>query len=159
MDASRLLLEQMLTRGSNSQSLIFPAMFNFRHGIEVALKWHIRYAGGTIPQHAGHDLEILIEAFGRTAEGLDENVTYISGYMLDLVSELATLDPRSIAFRYPTEIDGSEIPISNLSWDLRRLLFTVDYLSILFDNLSGWIDMSTEEYQAMLHKLDNEQRV
>jgi hypothetical protein len=154
LDASLLLLDQILKKRPNSRGLIFPAMFNLRHAIEVALKWHIRYAGGVVPAHAGHKLNVLIDAFRQTAHGLDENTTYISEYIFDLISELSEIDPRSITFRYSTALDGSPVPISNEPWDLRRLHFTVGYLSIWFDHLSGYIDMSNEEYQAMLREID-----
>ena len=118
LDASHFLLNRVLERKSLSQNLIFPAMFNLRHGMEVALKWHIRYAGGTIPKNAGHNLEALIDAFRQTAQCIDEEATYIDDYMLDLISELSAIDPRSITFRYSTALDGSPITISDRPWDL-----------------------------------------
>lgn len=154
IDASRLLLDQILKGRPNSRGLIFPAMFNLRHAMEVALKWHIRYAGGLVPHNAGHKLDVLIDAFRQTAHGLDEEATYISDYMLDLISEVSEIDPRSISFRYSTALDGSIITIANEPWDLRRLCFTADYLSIWLDHLSGYIDMSNEGYQAMLREID-----
>ncbi len=151
LSASRLLLDQILERKWNSR-LIFPAMFNLRHAIEVALKWHIRYAEGIVPKNAGHDLNILIAAFRQTAEGLDEDATYIDEYMIDVILELSAIDPRSITFRYSTELDGTPITISDGRWDLRRLCFAIDMLSLWFENLSDWIDVSGEDYQAMLRE-------
>jgi hypothetical protein len=152
LNASHLLLKEVLSRRAFSQNLIFPAMFNLRHAMEVALKWHIRYAGGAVPKNVCHDLEALIDAFRQTAQGIDEDATYIDDYMLDLISELAAIDPRSITFRYSTALDGSSLAISDGPWDLRCLSFTVDMLSIWFDHLAGYIDMSSEDFQAMLQE-------
>ena len=154
IDASSLLLNAILEGKPNSRGLIFPAMFNLRHAMEVALKWHIKYAEGTIPKNAGHNLEILIQAFRDTASTLDEDVTYICDAYLDLILEMASLDPRAIKFRYSTEIAGSAISIPRDDWDLRRLIYSVDLITMWFDHLSGYIDMSSEEYQAMMRESD-----
>jgi hypothetical protein len=142
LDASLILLREALRNSPGASNLIFPALFNLRHAIEVALKWHIQYAGGVVPKRSGHDLGILIEAFQRTAGHLDDEATYISGYLLDCISELATIDPRSLTFRYSTELDGSPIEIAPKSWDLCQLYFTVDTLTVVLDNLSNQIDRS-----------------
>jgi hypothetical protein len=76
-------------------------MSNLRHAMEIALKWHIRYAGGVIPRGAGHDLCVLIEAFRRTADDLDDEASYVSDYVLDRISELALIDPRSVSSGIP----------------------------------------------------------
>jgi len=57
----------------------------------------------------------------RTADDLDDEASYISGYMLDCISELAAIDPRSITLRYSTELNGSPIEIAPKRWDLCRL--------------------------------------
>lgn len=150
VDASQVLLKKALDEFPRANNLVFPALFNLRHGMEVALKWHIRYAGGTIPRKAGHNLSALIEAFRRTADDLDDETTYIPHYVLACISELASLDPRSIMFRYSTEADGTPIKIAPEQWDLSRLYFSVSELSICLDDLSGRIDLSRdEEYQKL----------
>lgn len=150
-DASLMLLENILEQTPRADNLIFPGLFNFRHAVEVALKWHISYAGGNIPKRAGHNLDLLIQAFRQTACDLNEDSTYISEYALDLISELALIDPRSIKFRYSTETNGSMVQIYPERWDLIRLYLTVESLSIWFDGLSGRIDLSRDEgYQAYL---------
>jgi hypothetical protein len=150
-DASLILLNEALQRAPQAHNLIFPALFNLRHAVEVALKWHIRYAGGIIPKRAGHDLGVLIEAFRQTAQDLDDEANYVSDCALERISELASIDPRSVTFRYSAEADGSLIAIAPERWDLRRLCFTVDELLLWFDGLSGKIDLSRdEEYQAYL---------
>ncbi|MFF0947573.1 hypothetical protein ACFYE9_07850 [Rhizobium leguminosarum] len=151
LDASLILLRQILEQRGLANNLIFPALFNLRHAVEVALKWHIQYAGGAVSKDAGHSLNALIESFRRTADDLDDEASYISDYMLNRISELAIIDPRSITFRYSTELDGSPIEIAPERWDLHRLIFIVDELSFWLDNLSGKIDLSRDErYQAYL---------
>jgi hypothetical protein len=144
-DAADILLKEAMT----ADNLIFPAMYSLRHAIEVALKWHIQYAGGVVPKRAGHNLSILIEALKQTAHDLDDEASYIPDFVLDRISELASIDPRSIAFRYSAEINGSPIEIIPQRWDLRRLYFMVGDLSIWFDGFAGQIDLSRDDdYQA-----------
>ncbi|RWR33326.1 hypothetical protein D2T29_06620 [Sinirhodobacter populi] len=142
LDSSLILLKVAVEEFPRMNQLIFPALFNLRHGMEVALKWHIRYAGGSIPKRAGHDLSVLIEAFRQTAEGLDEAETYISETMLSNISELAQIDPRAVAFRYASEIDGSPIEIMPEIWDITRLYFATSTLAVCFDDLSNLIERS-----------------
>lgn len=154
IDASAILLGHILNNRPNSLTLIFPALFNLRHGMEVALKWHIKYAGGVVPKKVGHRLDVLVDIFRKTAEDLDEEATYISENDLDMILELAALDPRAVALRYSTEIDGSPITRAVDDWDLRRLCFTVDRLTLWFDHLSGYIDLSRDdEYQQRMREL------
>ena len=115
-------------------------MFNLRHALEVALKWHIGHAGGVVPKHAAHNLNVLISALRQTAHDLDDETTYISDSMLNCISELSLIDPRSVTFRYSTEANGSPIRISPQRWDLLRLYFMVDTLSLWFDGLSDQIE-------------------
>ena len=151
LDASHILLREALRETPRCDNLIFPALFSLRHAMEVALKWHIRYAGGAIPRSAGHDLVALIEEFRRTADDLDDDASYIADGMLDCVSELASIDPRSTAFRYSTQFDGTPIEIIPERWDLNHLYFAVQEILMWFDGLSNQIDLSRDErYQAYL---------
>jgi hypothetical protein len=138
-DASLMLIRSILDSKSLAHNLIFPALFNLRHAIEIALKWHIRYAGGEIPKTAGHDLDVLVGAFRSTADDLDDEATYISDCMLDWVSELARVDPHSTTFRYAFHRSGSDIAISPERWDLVQLYSTAETLSLWFDGLSDQI--------------------
>ncbi|CEJ12511.1 hypothetical protein BN1110_02810 [bacterium YEK0313] len=150
LDASLILLRAALHGGPGAHNLIFPALFDLRHGMEVALKWHIHHAGGCVPRRARHDLHALLDAFCETAKDLDDDTTYISAYMLNCISEMASIDRRSVAFRYSTETDGSPIEFVPTRWDLQRIYFAVDSLVLAFDALSNNIDLSrNEKYQAL----------
>ncbi|WP_439626531.1 hypothetical protein [Shinella sp.] len=142
IDASFFLLKEALRQSPYASNLIFPAMFNLRHGIEVSLKWHIRYAGGLVPVCAGHNLRLLFEILQKTVNDPDD---YLLCYLSSIISELEPIDPRSVAFRYSTELDGSPIEIKPSKWDLRRLYFVVSDLSICLDILSSMIDQSNFE--------------
>lgn len=126
LNASLVLLKEALQESPRSNNLIFPALFNLRHAIEVALKWHIRYAGGVIPKRVGHNLGLLIDAFRKTADDLDDESSYISDYFLSRISELASLDHSSVTFRYSNEIDGS--PIKLLRKNGTSAIFILQYL-------------------------------
>ncbi|MBP2158885.1 MULTISPECIES: hypothetical protein [Asticcacaulis] len=141
--ASEILLKAAI-KGRERDSLIFPALFNFRHAVEVALKWHIEDTGGVVPKGAGHKLSVLVDAFRKTAEGIPDDVTYISEYVIDCISELDKIDPHSLTFRYAAKLDRSGIDIYPARWDLTRLLFTVDVLSEWFYYLSDQVNNSRD---------------
>lgn len=143
LDASCLLLERAVKQWSQENRLIFPALFNLRHAMEVALKWHIKYAGGVVPKRAGHNLGILIDAFRDVTANFDkeENFTMRES-LLASVAEIASLDPRAVAFRYSSEHDGSPIMITPEAWDIRALYFAVSDLSVIFDDLANRIERS-----------------
>jgi len=149
--ASGILLQECMKSEREADSLIFPALFNLRHAIEVALKYHIRYAGGMVPKKGEHDIRVLVEVFRRTADALDEEVSYVSDDSLEFLSELASLDPRSVAFLYSSNLDGTPVEIESTTIGLRRLYFMVDILEIYFDHLAGYIALSRDEkYLASL---------
>lgn len=142
LDASNLLLGEILQNSPRADNLIFPAIFCLRHGLEMALKWHIGYADGKVPRRAGHDLGVLVEAFRRTADHLDDETTYVSSFVMDSILELASIDPDAIAFRYSSNANGSGIEIRPECWDVQHLYFMVGELSICLDDLSNCIERS-----------------
>lgn len=146
LDASILLLEKAAQDWPRSNNLVFPALFNLRHAMEVALKWHIKYAGGTVPKRVGHNLSALIDAFRDTAANLDQERTYISECFLAHISEIAAIDPRSVAFRYSQEHDGTPLKIASEPWSIRSLYFAVSDFGVILDNLSSSIERSWLEY-------------
>ena len=141
LNASLILLREMLLTPLLASTLIFPALFNFRHAVEVALKWHIQYAGGEIPKGAGHDLYVLVEAFRNATSNFDSDAKCCLEHMLARIVELASIDPRSITFRYSTELDGSPIRIATECLDLRSLYFVIEDFSNWLTDLSIEIDL------------------
>lgn len=137
IDASFFLLREALRKHPCNNSLIFPAMFNLRHGIEVSLKWYIEYGGGTVPARAGHNLSVLLEALQKLSP---ENDGYLLLYLSNIISEIESIDRKSVAFRYANEKNGHPIEITPIKWDLRHLYFTVSELSICLDSLEYMID-------------------
>jgi len=143
LDASCLLLKTVVDEWPRANNLIFPALFNLRHAIEVALKWHIKYAGGTVPKRAGHDLRILMDTFCSVAAELDDEDSCIApDNFLRCIGEIASLDPRGITFRYSSEHDGSPIRITSEVWDIRALYFAVSDFGVVLDDLSNRIERS-----------------
>lgn len=143
--ACSLLLSEVMSKWPRANSLIFPALFSFRHAIEVALKYNIKYAGGTVPRNAGHNLHILIDAFQKSVKGLQSDDCYISEHFVSRILEIASIDPRSVNFRYATEVDGAPVRISPNSWDIRHLYFSVSILSLDLDALTYEIDRSQND--------------
>jgi len=148
LDASSFLLREVLCEYPRANNLIFPALFNLRHAIELSLKWHIKYSGGAVPQRVGHNLRVLLKILQETLDDEgdeDDEKGYLLCYFSKIVFELDAIDPRAVAFRYSTELDGSPIEIKPSEWDLRHLYFVVSDLPVYLDNLSSMIDRNNTD--------------
>lgn len=145
LEASEILIRECMKSDWSARRLISPALFNLRHGLEIALKYHIQWAGGVVPKGVGHDLEALIEIFRETAEGLPEEASYICEWALSRVSEIASLDPRSLTFRYSSEFNGSSIEAGLDRIGLMRLSVQLDFLRDYFFYLAEKIALCWDE--------------
>lgn len=145
LEASQVLLRACMESERSAERLISPALFNLRHALEVALKYHIQWAGGVVPKGVGHNLDVLADAFRKTAKGLPEEASYVSEWFLGLVSEVAALDPQSTAFRYSTERNGHPIETGLDRIGLVRLLLWIDLLKDYLYDLVERVAISWDE--------------
>jgi len=144
-EASEVLIRECMESDEKARRLISPALFNLRHGLEASLKYHIRWAGGAVPKGVGHDLKALSEIFRKTADGIPEEASYICEWALGRVSEIASLDPRSLAFRYSCGVDGSPIETGLDRIGLMRLSVELDLLRDYFFYLAEKIAICRDE--------------
>jgi hypothetical protein len=145
LEASEILIRECMKSSWSARRLISPALFNLRHGLEIALKYHIEWAGGVVPKGVGHDLEALIEIFRKTAEGIPEEASYICEWSLGRVAEIASLDPRSLNFRYSSGISGVPIKFDLDRIGLMRLSVDLDLLRDYFFYLAEKIAICWDE--------------
>ena len=108
MNTAIILLQMIIMTNSNGirDSLIYPALFSFRHYLELTLKDSLNYFSSHSPQVAkevqdrDHNLKNLWK-------GLLPHIG--SGEIVDimqkLIYEVNNIDPTSETFRYPYEVD------------------------------------------------------
>lgn len=135
MRAGDLLADRAAIDGYDGRNIIYPALYCYRHAVELYLKQSIEASGA--PCH-GHDLNHLWQRFRGVV--MDRQAIEPDGLRAtgDLVAELACADKRSDGFRYHSDSNSAPfhfarpIDIANLKVVMRRLeeFFECAYLAI-----------------------------
>ncbi|MBZ0299108.1 MAG: HEPN domain-containing protein [Anaerolineae bacterium] len=87
--------------------LLYPALFNCRHAIELYLKALVQ------PTRRSHDLGYLLEGLEKLL--MDHHNTEIPMWFRNLISEFEQYDPRATTFRYPGLTTAPEERVVDLS--------------------------------------------
>ena len=144
MRAGAVLVESCLADPSKCHELIYPVLFNYRHGLELAIKWVLdrygRYAA--IEEYElNHDLARLWKSCRQVIEevggsGGEEALEVVEG----IVCEFHTLDPKSFAFRYSRDKKGSPIELPLWFIDLANVRDVMEGVSNFFMGADGQLD-------------------
>jgi hypothetical protein len=143
MRAGAVLVERCLADPQHGHELIYPIVFNYRHALELEIKWVLdRYGRYAAIQEfeRNHNLaqlwkvcrQVIEEIGGPSDDGALETVERI-------VLELHALDPSSFAFRYSTDKNGRPIPL-NLSVDLENIRDVMEGVENFFQGVDGQLD-------------------
>ena len=144
MLAAAALVERCLRDQDKSHYLIYPILFNYRHGLELAIKWVLNRYG----RHAAiegfkrdHNLRTLwkvcrhvIEEVGGPSD--DGSLEVVEG----IVNEFHSIDPNSFAFRYATDTKGRQIKLPILSIDLENIRDVMEGVTNFFQGVDGQLD-------------------
>lgn len=144
MIAGAALIEQCKRDSHDRHFLVYPILFNYRHGLELAMKWIIdhygRYAKVSLKtKERDHDLwklwnlcKKVIVAFWTEGES-DESMQSVE----QIVKEFHDLDKNNMAFRYPTTKNGAAIKLPDISIDLDNVRNVMDAVDNFFDGVDG----------------------
>jgi hypothetical protein len=129
------------------QSVIYPILYNYRQGLELAMKWHIFMYGGRGVQgiiksnrkEPTHDLwwlwkrcREIIEQYGSPDKNTDDAVERI-------VQDFHELDKTGITFRYGWTNDGKVPSLPDGVIDLENIRDVMKGVASYFDGLDGWL--------------------
>ncbi len=124
--------------------MIYPILFNYRHGLELAMKWIIvMYGGqGLSGIDEDHDLwklwkrcrEIMQEFNG--SDNDDEAALAVE----QIIKDFHDLDKGGINLRYPWGKEGRTIRLPNGMIDLENLRDVMEGAANYFIGLDGWLD-------------------
>lgn len=139
------VMVQQSNRGNYERScLVYPILFNYRHFIELALKYIISTYGGAVgvePNWETHSLKTLWESFIRVLDGYghkDRDGTDLR--VRDTISKFAIVDEKSFSFRYPVDKKGRKIPLSPEELDLNVLADVMKGLEGYLIGTDGYLD-------------------
>jgi hypothetical protein len=144
MRAGAALVERCLQDNDESHYLIYPILFNYRHGLELAIKWVLDRYG----RHAAieefkrdHNLKSLwkvcrqvIEEIGGPDSG--GSLEVVEG----IVNEFHNIDPNSFAFRYAKDTKGRLIKLPLHSIDLENVRDVMEGVANFFQGVDGQLD-------------------
>ena len=106
MTAAAALIDETERRPVDRDILIYPILFSYRHGLEVAMKWTIEQYGSLAivsldPDHRNHDLwalwKLCKEISAAATEGEEGEVVQAVEHV---VKDFQQIDKSGIAFRY-----------------------------------------------------------
>jgi len=123
--AGDVLVQRALTDRYDRDSLVFPALFNYRHYIELALKAIAEEHGAFARMALGtknHKLPELWKLFLMIAKAFGNDCSDHAAIAVgEYISEIAGVDAGSTAFRYARNWNGSTPALPGNGLDLVRL--------------------------------------
>lgn len=128
--------------------LVYPILFCYRHGLEMAMKWIIGQYGAHVglrpSQCRHHDLWKLWTACKKVmleigSDGETEGLIAVEA----IVKEFNELDKGSFSFRYPTDRRGMTIRLPRIAFDLANIKNVMEAVDNLFLGADGQLDNNT----------------
>ena len=140
MKAGELLVQAGEEQNYERHFLVYPILFNYRHAIELAIKWVITQYGSysTVPvddiEH--HNLwklwqickQIIIEVGSES-----EAISIVEG----VIKEFHDLDKSAQAFRYPSNKEGVPFVLPYRMIDLQNIRDVMEGISLFFNGVDG----------------------
>lgn len=142
--AADLMVEHATAHPAQRDTLVFPVIFNYRHFLELSLKYLIWTYGRTVeidPIWNSHDLgklwTRLKKVLDRYGSADDDGST---AAVAQIVAEFATVDPDSFSNRYPVDTKGRPIALVHEHLDLAALAEVMDGVDGFFTGCDGYLD-------------------
>ena len=132
--------------------LVYPIVFLIRHYIELRLKELIQGLNYCIEQDkkfsSGHRIDLLWKEFKSKYKEIGEDVCNEHFKTIDeIIAEMSTIDPISMAFRYPVDKQGNtvqkleHINLSNLRETFIRMAFVFDGVAM---QIAHYVEMTED---------------
>jgi len=139
-----LMVEQAKNSNHERACLVYPIIFNYRHFIELSLKYLLATFGPTVgvkPNWQSHDLATLWASFREMlAEYGDHDPDETNPVVETIVVEFAKIDPNSYSYRYPVDSKGNAIPVTVAELDLESLKDVMEGVDGYFTGCDGYLD-------------------
>jgi hypothetical protein len=150
-----------LLRRGGDDTLVYPAVFSFRHGIELALKSLARdlHVVGEVERLGGpnHRLDEIWEKVREPIDYYSSNFYFDAHFdpgmkltpldVDEVIHHLNRSDPASMAFRYPISLDGQpylgELPLLDMA------TFT-ETAKRVAGGMMIWVDWAAERSEGRL---------
>ena len=140
MTAGDLLIQNCKENNPERHILIYPILFNYRHAIELSMKWVIveygRYSSLHIDEDKieHHNLWQLWKLCKEIITELGSESEYIS-YVEQLIKDFHDADNTAQAFRYPIDKKGVIFTLPDKMIDLQNILDVMEGLTGFFNDV------------------------
>ena len=146
--AGDILTKSALADRANRPNLIFPALFNYRHYIELALKAiieeHGAYAGVRL-EKKNHKLPELWTLFLKIAVAFGNDESNEDAVAVgNCIAEMDRVDSGSTAFRYARDLRGDVPQLPEDGLDLVRLHDVMNGIENFFEAIDASFDSLAE---------------
>jgi hypothetical protein len=151
--AGGLLVSHVAKDRGDADFLAYPVVFVYRHHLELALKYVIRLAnrvlGHAVEHSDEHDLRKLWKEARSLLEQLypGEEPQAIDGSE-NLIHQLAEVDERSFAFRYPVDRQGGGYIPKDL------LLFNLRHFRNQMERVANFLEATIEQTLVRLQETE-----
>ena len=143
MEAGATLIDEAERRSHQRFTLVYPILFNYRHGLETAMKWTIGMYGrlGNVTlDELDHDLWSLWKKCRAIMESVerpdgDEALNAVE----QIVRDFHDLDKNAMAFRYSTNKNGATILLPDKGIDLQNVQHVMEAVDNFFKGADGML--------------------
>jgi len=141
--AADLLVKQAESNDADRDFLVYPIIFNYRHFLELSLKYLLATHGprvGIEPNWKTHDLLVLWEEFYDMLQRFGTNdPDEVDPIVASTVLEFAKIDPGSYSHRYPVDCFGKPLPVTHADLHLATLADVINGVSGYFSGTDGFL--------------------
>jgi hypothetical protein len=144
MKAGAALIDEALRQTLHRDLLLYPILFNYRHGLEAAMKWII----GNVEREK-RDRHDLLALWGK-CRMIFESVPEFDGdeeleAVEQIIKELHAIDEFAASFRYSRKQNGAVIPLPDESIDLQNVRDVMEMMDNFFHEACDIVFTQTEE--------------
>jgi hypothetical protein len=140
MSAAATLIDASEGDRAERQILIFPILFNYRHAIELAMKWIIvMYSRGTgveVGDTEHHDLWELWKICRQIINPSGENEEALKA-VEQVIKDFHDLDKAGLKFRYSRDKRGALISLPDELIDLEHIRDVMEAVGNFFDGVDA----------------------
>jgi len=143
MTAGAALIDEAERRPHDRHGLIYPILFNYRHGLEIAMKWTISMYGRLGEMRLDERDHNLLDLWNKCRTILasverpgEEEATKAVG---QVVKDFHDVDKAATAFRYSTDKNGGTIVLPNHAIDLQNLQEVMEAVNNFFKGADGML--------------------
>lgn len=143
MHAGKALIEACSRKPYERNILIYPILFCYRHGLELAMKWIITRYGGAASISApklDHDLWKLWQSCKLVIEYSDNGDTKDVQVVEEIIKNFHGLDKSGESFRYSTNKKGDLIPLPDGPKSLDNLRDVMQGVANFFDGCDAYLN-------------------